>query len=81
MRLARGSSVALAGVLVGLGVAMFAKAVYQVGFSELTVEHMLGPGLVLVGLLRIRMQRMIDAGYKRSGGTPPEEGGDDGDTT
>jgi hypothetical protein len=81
MQLARGSSVALAGLLVGLGIAMFAKAVYQVGFRELTVEHMLGPGLVLVGLLRIRMQRMIDGGYTRAAGEPPTEGGDDGDTT
>ena len=89
MKVARGTSVAMAGLLVGLGIALFAKAVVKVGFSELTVEHMLGPGMVLVGLLRLRMQKMIDRGYASRAGkaqvdvvdAPVTKGGDDGDTT
>lgn len=72
-RATRGASVALAGMLVGLGVAVFAKAVYLVGFDRLTVEHVLGPGMVVVGLLRLRLQRVLDAAQRRA------DGGSDGD--
>lgn len=77
----RAAGMALAGVLVGLGVAIFAKAIVLVGFGELTLEHLLGPGLVLVGLLRLRMQRMLDGGpaERRAGNEPAE--GRDGDTS
>ena len=51
---------AMAGILVGLGVAVFAKAVSTVGFDHLVLGHVVGPGLVLVGLLRLRLQRMLD---------------------
>lgn len=62
MRRARhGAGGALAGMLVGLGVAVLAKAVYLVGFNQLTLEHILGPGLIAVGLLRLRLQRVLDA--------------------
>ena len=63
---------ALAGLLVGLGVAVFAKAVAAVGFSELVLGHIVGPGLVAAGLARIRLQRALAA--------PPrdDEGGGDG---
>lgn len=67
------AGVGLAGLLVGLGVAIFAKAVWKVGFETLTLEHMMGPGLVLVGLLRLKMARMMN------GGSDGDRRGGDGD--
>ena len=85
----RGASIALAGMLVGLGVAVFAKAVYLVGFDRLTLEHILGPGMVAVGLLRLRLQRVLDASARRREGAEVDlvdgshgtRGGSDGDPT
>lgn len=51
--------IAMAGILVGLGVAVFAKAVATVGFDRLVLGHIVGPGLVAAGLMRIRLQRMM----------------------
>ena len=51
---------AMAGLLVGLGIAVFARAVYEVGFSELVLGHIVGPGLVAAGLARIKLQRMLN---------------------
>lgn len=75
----RGMGMALAGLLVGIGVAVFAKAVMRVGFDQLTLEHILGPGMVLVGLLRLRLQRVLDA--RPAPGGSVEDRGDDGDPT
>ena len=80
----RSVSLMLAGLLVGLGVAVFAKAVYLVGFDRLTVEHILGPGMVLIGLLRLRLQRVLDAGHRNNGPAQVDSvedvlGGHDGD--
>ena len=61
---------ALSGLLVGLGIAVFARAVVEVGFSQLVLGHVVGPGLVAAGLARIRLQRMLD--------DRPPKGGDDG---
>lgn len=49
----------LSGLLVGLGVAVFARAVMEAGFSELVLGHIVGPGLVAAGLVRMRLQRML----------------------
>lgn len=65
----------MAGLLVGLGVAVFAKAVDQAGFDRLVLGHIVGPGLVIAGLLRIRLQRML-AGPKAA--PRPKNGGDIG---
>jgi hypothetical protein len=51
---------AMSGLLVGLGVAVFARAVMEVGFSHLVLGHVVGPGLVAAGLVRMRLQRMLD---------------------
>ncbi|MCW2922699.1 MAG: hypothetical protein JWM98_103, partial [Thermoleophilia bacterium] len=51
--------------LVGLGVAVFVKAVQTVGFDHLVLGHIVGPGLVLAGGLRIRLQRMLTRGGPR----------------
>jgi hypothetical protein len=53
-------STAMAGLLVGLGIAVFARAVREVGFDHLVLGHVVGPGLVAAGLIRIRLQRMLD---------------------
>jgi hypothetical protein len=68
-------SSAMAGLLVGLGVAVFARAVVEVGFSELVLGHVVGPGLVAAGLVRLRLQRMLDAGAP----PPPHQRGDGDD--
>lgn len=67
---------AMAGLLVGLGVAIFARTIMEVGVDHLAVGHLIGPGLILVGLLRLRLQRALDG---RS--DAPEEGGGDGGTS
>lgn len=67
-------STAMAGLLVGLGVAVFARAVVEVGFSELVLGHVVGPGLVAAGLVRLRLQRMLDGAAP-----PPRTGGEDDD--
>lgn len=59
----KGANIGLAGLLVGLGVAIFAKAVIKVGFSQLTLEHIMGPSLILVGLLRLRLEHIMNKGY------------------
>jgi hypothetical protein len=61
----------MAGLLVGLGVAILARTVAQVGLDEFVVGYVVGPGLILVGLLRLRLQRALT-------GDPGEEGGGDG---
>lgn len=63
----------LAGLLVGLGVAIFARTVSEVGFGHLALGHVVGPGLVAAGLARIKLQRMLQDPR------PPGEGGVDGD--
>ncbi len=66
---------AMAGLLVGLGIAVFARAVIEVGFSQLVLGHIVGPGLVAAGLVRLRLQRMLES----RDATPDERGeGDDG---
>lgn len=55
-------TMAMAGLLVGLGVAVFARAVLEAGFDRLVLGHVVGPGLVAAGLVRIRLQRMLDSG-------------------
>ncbi len=58
---------ALAGLLVGLGVAVFLRGAYESGFRSFDVRLVVGPGLVAAGLVRMRLQRMLDG-----------RGGDDG---
>jgi hypothetical protein len=62
--------VAMAGLLVGLGIAVTAKAFATVGVDHLVLGHIVGPGLVLAGLLRMRLQRAMSR--------PNSPGGDDG---
>jgi len=50
----------LAGLLVGLGAAVFAKTLGEVGVSHLALGHIVGPGLILTGVARLRLQRMLD---------------------
>jgi hypothetical protein len=71
MRLIARMGVVMAGLLVGLGVAVFAKAVATVGFDHLVLGHIVGPGLVAAGLARIKLQRALD-------GRPGGDGGTDG---
>jgi hypothetical protein len=66
-------SMALAGLLVGLGVAITARTVVEVGLSSFGIGYIIGPGLVVAGLARIRLQRMLDGRDERGG-----EGGSDG---
>ena len=75
MRALAHMSTALAGLLVGLGVAVFARAVVEVGFGELVLGHIVGPGLVAAGLVRLRLQRMLDG----PAAPPPRRPGDDDD--
>lgn len=63
---------AMAGLLVGLGVAITAKTFLEVGVDRLVLGHIVGPGLVAAGLLRLRLQRAL-------AGEPPDRG-DDGRT-
>jgi hypothetical protein len=65
---------AMAGLLVGLGVAILARTIAEVGVDELAFGHVVGPGLILVGLLRLRLQRALERGND----DPREEGGGDG---
>lgn len=65
-------TLAMSGLLVGLGVAVFARAVVEVGFDHLVLGHVVGPGLVAAGLVRMRLQRMLD------GASPGPREGDDG---
>lgn len=65
---------AMAGLLVGLGVAILARTVAEVGFDEFVLGYVVGPGLILVGLLRLRLQRALMA-------EPRDEGGGDGGTS
>jgi hypothetical protein len=74
MRVLAGMGMAMAGLLVGLGVAVFAKAVAVAGFDHLVLGHIVGPGLVAAGLARIKLQRALDA----RGDGPEAGGGDDG---
>jgi hypothetical protein len=60
MRFLAHLSTAMAGLLVGLGIAVFARAVKEAGFDHLVLGHIVGPGLVAAGLVRIRLQRMLD---------------------
>lgn len=54
-------SKALAGLLVGLGVAVLARTVHDFGFDEgLKLGFVLGPGLIVAGLIRLRLQRMLE---------------------
>ena len=68
-------TMAMAGLLVGLGVAVFARAVMEVGFSTLVLGHVVGPGLVAAGLVRMRLQRMLDARSEGTGGDGRSDGG------
>ncbi|MCW2920713.1 MAG: hypothetical protein JWL76_587 [Thermoleophilia bacterium] len=68
MRVLAQLSTVMAGLLVGLGVAVFARAVREVGFDHLVLGHIVGPGLVAAGLIRIRLQRMLDGPRERSEG-------------
>lgn len=69
-------SMTMAGLLVGLGVAVFARAVMEVGFSELVLGHIVGPGLVAAGLVRMRLQRMLDSRDADGSDDGPARGGD-----
>jgi len=53
---------ALSGLLVGLGIAITAKTVSLLGFDDFGIGYVIGPGLVLVGVLRMRLQKRLTAG-------------------
>ncbi|MCW2950483.1 MAG: hypothetical protein JWN41_1496 [Thermoleophilia bacterium] len=50
---------ALSGILVGLGVAVLARTVHDVGFHRFVLGHIVGPGLILTGLMRMKLQRHL----------------------
>lgn len=75
MKALNNMTTAMAGLLVGLGVAVFARAVMEAGFSELVLGHVVGPGLVAAGLVRLRLQRMLD-GNDRMPPPHPDNGRD-----
>ncbi|MCW2961636.1 MAG: hypothetical protein JWM25_1204 [Thermoleophilia bacterium] len=62
----------LAGLLIGIGVAITAKTVSVAG-GEFAVGYVYGPGLIAAGIVRLRLQRMLDGHDDRPAG------GDDGD--
>ena len=59
---------AMAGLLVGLGIAITAKTFATVGVDHLALGHIVGPGLVAAGLLRLRLQRALRGGDEEGGG-------------
>lgn len=61
---------ALSGILVGLGVAITAKTVSQVGFDHFVLGYVVGPGLVLTGLMRIKLQRVLERTEEVDDGDP-----------
>ena len=63
---------ALSGLLVGLGVAITAKTVQLNGFDGFVLGYAIGPGLVLTGLMRMKLQKALER---------RQEEGDDGDPT
>ena len=52
----------LSGLLVGLGVAVLARTVAEVGLDRFVLGYVVGPGLILTGLVRMRLQRMLERG-------------------
>jgi hypothetical protein len=60
----------LSGLLVGLGVAVLARTVSEVGFDRFVLGYVIGPGLILTGLIRMRLQRMLERGEADDGDTP-----------
>lgn len=62
MRALQRMGAAMAGLLVGLGVAITARTFASVGVDEFVLGHVIGPGLVVVGLLRLRLQRALERG-------------------
>jgi hypothetical protein len=60
----------LSGLLVGLGVAVLARTVAEVGFDRFVLGYVVGPGLILTGLIRMRLQRMLERGEADDGDTP-----------
>lgn len=67
-------AMAMAGLLIGLGIAIFVKAVSTVGFDELVLGHIVGPGLVAAGIARIKLQRTLD-GHPHDHDAGGEDGG------
>ncbi|MBC7459877.1 MAG: hypothetical protein H7287_00805 [Thermoleophilia bacterium] len=61
---------ALSGLLVGLGVAITAKTVQLNGFDGFVIGYAIGPGLVLTGLMRMKLQKALER----------RQEGEDGDT-
>ena len=53
-------SFVMSGILVGLGVAITAKTFATVGVEKLVLGHVVGPGMVLAGLARLRLRRMFE---------------------
>lgn len=68
----------MAGLLVGLGVAVFARAVQEAGFDHLVLGHIVGPGLVAAGIARIKLQRALEGRGRGGVDQPRDGGGDDG---
>lgn len=50
----------MAVVLVGLGAAVLVRTFAEVGVERLALGHVVGPGLVLAGVARLRLQAMLD---------------------
>lgn len=58
----------LAGLLVGLGIAVFAKTMREVGTDHFALGYVVGPGLIAAGLARIKLQRMLEGSADDAGG-------------
>ena len=73
MRALSSMGAAMAGLLVGLGVAILARTVQEVGFHGFVVGYIVGPGLILVGLLRLgfRVQLVLSHSPSPSRPLPP----------
>jgi hypothetical protein len=52
-------SSALSGILVGLGVAILARVVHDIGFQHFALGYVVGPGLILTGLMRMKLQKRL----------------------
>lgn len=64
----------LALMLIGIGIAVTVKTLAQVGVDRFVLGHVVGPGLVAAGVVRIRLQRMLDGGTRE--GSIREPAGD-----
>jgi hypothetical protein len=75
MRMMHGMGRILAGLLVGLGVAVLLRTIVDVGGDHFALGYVVGPGLMAAGIARLRLQRLLDergddSGTEGSDGDP-----------